>query len=283
MRVDALLDRIADHLSVEVVSRLAGGEFGALLVRDRDGGELVLKALPSEEFADRFARGASLAMRLRSRGYPAPEYVGTGVALGATWSLQERMRGDIPEPPSTKHIRRLVELAEMHADAAGDRGDPCAAGLENLERLWPNIASHEKTHELADEIRNAVRACDGVELRQSDVTHGDFHHRNFLALGDDVTCVFDWEFAAPGDWRADLVTLAFWCAVLRDYLIPGDAGRIAIERAEELCPSPVLAFLAATMAARQLDFDVREHPERLEMITSSIERHVAPWWRAVLR
>jgi hypothetical protein len=64
--------------------------------------------------------------------------------------------------------------------------------------------------------------------------------------------------------------------------IPSDAGRIAIDRAIEVCSPRVLAFFAAALAARQLDFDVREHPERLDKIIARIEASIAPWWRAVL-
>ncbi len=44
---------------------------------------------------------------------------------------------------------------------------------------------------------------DDVVLAQTNIVHGDFHHRNFLVDGERVTGVFDWEIAGPGD-RASL-------------------------------------------------------------------------------
>ncbi len=272
---------MAAQLELTVVSPLAGGEFGALLVSDREGRHLILKALPSTTFAERFARGAALAMRMRSLGYPAPEYIGTGVALDATWSLQERLPGDVPDTPSPAHIRQLVALAERHAGAAVSRGDVGAAILRSQPAWRRTIVSHDKTRPFDAELAAAIAACEHGELFDDSIMHRDFHHRNFLAIGDEVTGVFDWEGAAVGDWRADLVNLAFWCAVLPGQ-IPSEAGRIAVDRAHEVCPPRVLAFFSASLAARQLDFDVREHPERLDTITTAIESHIAPWWRAAI-
>ena len=39
--------------------------------------------------------------------------------------------------------------------------------------------------------------------------HGDFHHRDFSLDEGRVTGVFDWDIAGPGEWRFDLVNLAF--------------------------------------------------------------------------
>src|ERR1700674_2871888 len=114
-RVDALLLRIASALGLHVVAPLAGGEFGAMLVQDASGRELVLKELLSPDWAPRFARGAEMAERMRALGYPAPYYVGTGVQLDASWSLQERLPGSVPDVLTEAHGRRLLELVQMHA------------------------------------------------------------------------------------------------------------------------------------------------------------------------
>jgi thiamine kinase-like enzyme len=282
MRADGLLHRLVDHLQLSDPTPLAGGEFGALLVRSRDGRRLVLKALPSPAFAERYARGARLAMRLRARGYPAPEYIGTGVAFESSWSLQEFLPGEIPETPSPAQIRTLLALAEQHAGAAGERADMRDRTLRHVRLSLKALEPHESTRTFADEIAAVMRATEDVELLDDGVVHGDFHHRNFLAIGDEVTGVFDWDWANVGDWRADVAHLAFWCALLPD-MIPPDAGRLAVDRAHEICGPRVLAFFAASMAARQLDFDIREHPERLAAIGDGVGRAIAPWWRPVLR
>ena len=93
--------------------------------------------------------------------------------------------------------------------------------------------------------------------------------------------MFDWDFAHPGDWRSDLVNLAFWSALLPDE-IPPDVSHIIIDGMKQLCPPAVMALLAARMAIRQLDFDVRVHPENLPAIVSGVETIVAPWWRGAI-
>ncbi|MDP9237495.1 MAG: phosphotransferase [Chloroflexota bacterium] len=279
-RVDTLLVRIAGRLGVEVVAPLAGGEFGALHVRDDNDRNLVLKAMPSTALAERYARGAKMAERLRSLGYPAPYYAGTGVELGASWSLQERLPGAVPQLLTEAHALRLIELAKMHAGAAG-------AGSPGREDKWPSstrarlaqLEARDETRTLGAELRAVFRDLAHVELLHDGIVHGDFHHRNFLADGDRITGVFDWDFANTGDWRFDLVTLAFWSAMPAG-LIPPAVSNIIISRTRELCPPDVLALLAARRALLQLEFDERVHPERLAGLISGIEANVAPWWRA---
>ncbi len=274
MRVDALLPAIAEHLGLEVVRPLAGGEFGATIVRDARGEQLVLKALPSTAFARRFGLGAELAGRLREKGYPAPAYAGTGIALGASWSLQEYLSGSVPDVMSAGHAKRLCDLVTMHASAAGGRQNM----PRETESRFATIEAREETSSLAAEIRAVIERSQGIALFDDGVVHGDFHHRNYLAIGHQVTGVFDWELARIGDWRSDLVTLAFWAAIVPAQ-VPPEVAEIIQRRLVSECPHDVIAYFAAHCALRQLDFDVREHPERLLVARDAIEAHVAPWWR----
>ena len=131
MRADDLFPAIAAQAGVEIVGPLAGGVFGATLVRDAEGRELVLKAMASERWERIWARGASMANHLRASGYPAPEYVATGVAEGATWSLQERLRGDVPDvivtPPADTGAADVVtppaDTGAPPDDGGADQGD----------------------------------------------------------------------------------------------------------------------------------------------------------------
>jgi hypothetical protein len=97
---------IASELQLDIMAMLSGGEFGAALVRDASGRELVLKAMPGAEWAPRFARGAAISALVRSPEYPVPHYFGTGVAAGASWSLQERLAGDASGTRSPEHCVR---------------------------------------------------------------------------------------------------------------------------------------------------------------------------------
>ena len=63
------------------------------------------------------------------------------------------------------------------------------------------------------QLAAVLRDTADVELSHTTVVHGDFHHRNCLVTGDTVTGIFDWDIAGAGDWRFDLVCLAFACAI----------------------------------------------------------------------
>jgi aminoglycoside phosphotransferase (APT) family kinase protein len=165
-----------------------------------------------------------------------------------------------PEPQGRASQRR--------AEASPDE----QARLSELE-------ARQETKALAAELRGVFENLAHVELLHDGIVHGDFDHRNYLADGDRITGVFDWDYADSGDWRSDLVTLAFWSA-MPPGLIPRAPAQIIISRTQELCPPALLALLAARHALRQLEFDARIHPERLAGLISGIEAHVAPWWRS---
>jgi aminoglycoside phosphotransferase (APT) family kinase protein len=170
----------------------------------------------------------------------------------------------------------------MHAGAAGrsDRARQREA-LSRARTRLVQLSSRDETRPLAAELASVLDRYAQLDLLEDGVVHGDFHHQNYLAIGDVITGVFDWEFAHPGDWRSDLVTLAFWSALLPDQ-IPPDVSRIIIDGMKQLCPRTVMALMAARMALRQLDFDVRVHPENLPAIVSGVDTLIAPWWRSVL-
>lgn len=272
---ESALAKIARDLGLTVVRRFAGGVWGATLVTDTSGSELVLKTMPAEMWSKVFARGASLANRLRDSGYPAPEYVGTGAAHGATWSLQLVLPGEIPDVVSTAHMQQLLALAERHAGVVpGGGGAWLAHQMPYLRMSLRTITQTPATRELALELSAVLERTKGAPLLDDGVVHNDFHHRNFLAIGDDVTAVFDWEFADMGDWRYDLATLAWW-----SQLMPSAVAKLAVDRVQEACEPDVLALFAAVRSISQLDFDARNHPDFLPGLIERIESHVAPWWR----
>ena len=275
MRNDGLLAPVAEALGLELVSVFGGGELGAALVRDRQGADLVLKVLPGAEWADRFARGTALAGRLRSPDYPVPRYAGTGVHDGVSWSLQERLPGSVPDVMTAAHARRLVGLAGLHAGAAGRRGDVRARLDQELDGVSARLAGVPEVAALARDL-TAAHARDVRGLRDGGVVHGDFHHRNFLAVGDRVTGLFDWELAWAGDWRFDLVTLACWASWVPEQFTP-EARRVAVDAAESECEPGVLALFAAHVALRTLDFDARTHPDRLPGLAAAVAVSTRAW------
>jgi hypothetical protein len=279
MTDESARSRIAAELGLSIVRPCAGGVWGATLVTDGGGRELVLKTMQSEMWRSVFARGASLANLLREHGYPAPQYVGTGAAHGATWSLQTVLPGEIPDDVSPAHMQQLLALAFRHAGVAEARpGAWLAHQTPYLQMSLETITDNPLTRELALELSGVFEQASSAPLLGDGVVHNDFHHRNFLAAGDDLTGVFDWEFADVGDWRYDLVTLAWWTRVMGF-----DVSELAVTRVHEVCEPDVLALLAAIRTISQLDFDARNNPQSLPGFVERIEERVASWWRSPSR
>ena len=68
---------------------------------------------------------------------------------------------------------------------------------------------------------------------------------------DRVTGVFDWDIASPGEWRFDLVNLAFACQMYPKTCEP-DALATVIAAVHEHCDAPTAAFLTACQTLRAL-------------------------------
>ena len=248
------------------------------MVADVSGHELVLKALPSEAWAPTFERGVAIARHMRARGYPAPVYQGTGTALGATWSLQASLPGECPDLVRETHMRRLLELADAHAGASPGPGYDANEEFRGASHSLEAALSLDASRPLGEELALVIDQLGDLPLCQDGVVHGDFHHRNFLAVGDEVTGIFDWEFACTGDWRQDLVTLAYSSALMPEQ-VPENIGRIAIDHARAACSPEVFAFFAASRALSQLGFAARVRADRLPRIVNTIETAVRSWWQ----
>ena len=95
-------------------------------------------------------------------------------------------RADLPflgEPPADAHIAFIV-AQRAALDAAGTPRPVLEWGLRHLERMAPKPAA-------------------------TVLNHNDFRTGNYMALGDQVSAILDWEFAAWGDPHADL---GWFCA-----------------------------------------------------------------------
>jgi hypothetical protein len=276
-RVDSLMPRIAAELELDIVRMLGGGEFGAALVRDAAGHERVLKAMPGTEWAPRFAHGAALSARLRSPHYPVPRYFGTGVAAGgASWSLQERLPGDVPTEMTAAHAMQLLELARRHIGAADRTGNLLRRITAELGGAAQKLSAHRLTRDIGTQLASIVDAAPAVPVRTQDIVHGDYHHRNYLAVGDQVTGVFDWELAWIGDWRVDIVNLACWGSWVPSQVQPKAAAIIA-DAARTACEPPVLALFTAFQTMRALEFNVRVRPDFVPDLLQRIETTTRSW------
>lgn len=219
---------------------------------------------------------------MRSDGYPAPRYAGTGVSDGVSWSLQERLAGEVPDVMTEVHAEQLVALAGRHAGAAGREGDVHERFDRELDGAADRLAGHPEAGRpvaaaIATELAGAL-ASRSAPVRTSDVVHGDFHHRNYLASGDRVTGVFDWELAWAGDWRVDLVNLACWASWVPSQVSPA-ARRVVVDATRTACEPEVLALFTAFHTLRALDFDARHHPDRLPGLLEVVDRTTRRWLR----
>ena len=269
--------RAAAALGWDLLERCGGGEFGAYLV-ERNGERAVLKAWPDEVSAVEVAQSVALAAKARERGQLVPAYLDVGVVDTMSYSLQEYVEGALPEPLTLTHARQLADLLEAHAGAA--------VGLVyQRPRWWKQWdadvlahAPHERVRALAEELAE-VPPLDALDLPSGDVVHGDYHHRNLLVRGRRVVAVFDWEGAHPGDRRADLFKLAWWCDAVTDQ-ITRPAARWLRGRIESELDDRELAAYAADVARWNLDFFGRAHPEALDpWLLGAVERVLAPLWR----
>jgi aminoglycoside phosphotransferase (APT) family kinase protein len=278
MLVETFLPELADELGLRIRAPQAGGVFGATIVEDASGQELVLKAEPGEMWAARFQRSAALSERLRARGYPAPLYVATGIHGSTSWSLQERLPGEPPAVVDERLARQLIGLAAMHAGAGDTAGAWHEEALPAMASWMGVLSQSAACAGIARELSRAVRAHADAPLRDGDVVHGDFSHRNCLAQDDRITAIIDWEQASTGDWRLDVCTLDYW-ARLQPERVTGAAARVIDGALDSTCPRDVRALFTAYLALRHLDFEQRLHAAAVPGLLAAIESQVAAVWR----
>ena len=266
-----LLETAASGLGLTYHRRLAGGEFGACLVTDNSKAEMVLKALPFPDWQARWARAAELVERLRATGYPAPRYIETGATKEYVWSLQELLSGDRPTAPTRAHMDQLIGLAARHAELGDPDPSWMPAVVESIRRCSTALAAHEPTALLAESLLLLIERHAAIEVLDNGIVHGDFHHGNYLATGERVVGVFDWEGASCGDWRSDLANLV---VVVDDPVVSGALRR-------EASPEEAAIFVALHVS-RYLEYDSRTRPDELERRAAGVAARLAPWWESVL-
>jgi aminoglycoside phosphotransferase (APT) family kinase protein len=248
---------VAAALGLSIIGPFGYGTFGAIAVVTADGEELVLKAQADPALEPVWATGAEMAARLHERGYPNPRILRVGSTGAAVWSLQERLPGEVPRRLTLAHAAQLVTLAGRHDIDSGHarpwREDAIAAARE-----WLTTTPIDPTH--ARVLAAAIDRGEGAEILQSTIVHGDFHHGNALVEGDEVTGVLDWEIAGPGDWRFDLVMLAFGCHIRPDTCEPA-ASALVTEAVRSHCPDDVAALMMACQVLRQASMVAARWPD----------------------
>jgi aminoglycoside phosphotransferase (APT) family kinase protein len=195
---------------------------------------------------------------LRRAGYPAPAVqlaVELGGAAPAVALVCELLPGAPPDRVTPGLLDQAIALSGQHADAlAGRPGIPAMRLF--LTSDGPGFCQHGPLRAYSDRTRRLDRWITSVGARHpdlldgNDAVHADFQPGNFLAEGGRITGVVDWDGAARGDRRLDLVTLRFG-------LHATDTDARAVRRLDQLLdalPAGVLAPMWAHMSLRLTDW-----------------------------
>lgn len=257
--VRALFEQTGIRLSVQ--GPCDGGQVGAAIVRWPDGHSSVLKW--RRQFSVEELRSGPLAVveRLRALGYPAPATELTVQIGGAALMVQELLPGRKIDHLDAHHLDRVLEVHRLQAGALIERTDVPAFNLY-LRADGPEYCLHEPLRRFsrrsADLERRIVEV--GAEcperLPGGDAVHGDFHPGNILAANGAVTGVVDWDGAARGDHRFDMVVLRFG-------IHPEQADRAVVDHLDALLdalPEAVLRPAWAHMSLRMTDWAIRHFP-----------------------
>ncbi|MFC7620566.1 aminoglycoside phosphotransferase family protein [Microlunatus sp. GCM10028923] len=264
------VEQAVERLGLTIERRLDGGVFGATLVRSPGAARAVLKLLPDRvaPSLDAVAEAAALAGGLRGAGYPIPAVLDLGLVDGTVFTLQEYVAGEVPDRITEPVAARLVELWDLHREAAPDTDDAWAVRLVDEIRagveLRPQL-SDPRAVAVLDRAVAIGRSADPDGFRTGDVVHGDFHTGNVLV--DDhgrLAAVIDWEGTRIGDARFDLVRL--WTGGASVDAYDPAASVLIKECAEASVPTEVWRVCGARIALDHLRFATFVDPESLPWV-----------------
>lgn len=234
-----------------------GGEVGAGYVRWPDGRRSVLTWQPDvpprrvEEISRALAAAASA-------GLPVPEYELVVPVPGAVAVVQRLMPGAPPADLDAALADAMIALNRRFAGLLA--GSEVAPAELYLTRDGGGFCLHgplagysKRTARLLDWIEEVGRSVP-EHMTGDDLVHLDFHHGNVLVEGGRITGIVDWDGAARGDHRFDLVTLRFAVPSGRT----GLAARLDAELDARLTADELRPYWAS-MALRQVDWMIRHH------------------------
>lgn len=255
----ALFEQTQVRLSVE--GPCAGGQVGTSYVRWPDGHPGVLKWRPHITVQELRDGPLAVADQLRRMGYPAPATELTAQVGHAVVLVHELLPGAKIDHLDARHFDRVTEVHRLQANALEGRSDIPAYQLY-LRDDGPGYCLHEPLRQFSSRTAALERRISeyGAEhpgyLPGNDAVHGDFHPGNILCADGVITGVVDWDGAARGDHRFDLVVLRFG-------IHPAGADREVIERLDTLLddlPEEVLLPAWAHMSLRMTDWAIRHFP-----------------------
>jgi hypothetical protein len=235
----------------------SGGEVGAAYVRWDDGRRSVLKWRPQTTVEDMRAGSLAVVDVLRSVGYPAPATELAAQVGQAVVTIQELLPGSKVDRLDDLLLDQALALNELQAGLLAEHRDIPNVSLY-LRQDGPGFCLHgplrwhsRRTAKLESWVAE-VGAEHPYLLAGDDAMHLDFHPGNLLAIDGELTGVIDWDGAARGDRRLDLVTLRFGI-----HTNPATAIEARLDEILDGFPPGVLRPLWAHMSLRMTDWAIR--------------------------
>jgi aminoglycoside phosphotransferase (APT) family kinase protein len=230
-RVLAEVARVVGAHGLEFVGEMPRGESRTAFMVVAGTEELVVKVAPGGPSAlENQKRLVRLVGGLRSRGYPAPEYLGAGEAEGTVFTVQRLLPGEVLDPALggppeqdlfAELLPELLAAIELQA-GAGDLAEPSWPRwlLSTIETGGDGYCLHETMRQaegtalLLERLQElARRNCDGP-VRRDDVVHFDMNPANIIHDRRRLSGIVDWNIpfndACQGDRGFDVATLLFY-------------------------------------------------------------------------
>ena len=239
---------------------VGGGESGCThSIFDDEGIEYILKWGEGSEF--RVQQSVEIARRLRTVGYPAPDFIVSSSGNGLRYLVHRILPGTPGAALTPALLTRLAELNRLQEDAASEFADGWPARIvESIEKGFPDwclhdsLATHSReTAAMLAEVKGTVSMVAGARWRTTDAVHFDFHTANILVENGEVSGVVDWNSCCAGDCAFDLTTLAY------NALEDSGVATWLLDRALEVSGSAAVALYLSHMIVRQLDWSIRKH------------------------
>ncbi|GAA2474699.1 hypothetical protein GCM10010276_07540 [Streptomyces longisporus] len=254
--VDALDAQAGVRLTLE--GACPGGQVGAAYVRWTDGHRSVLKWRPHSSAEELRAGPLAVTEALRLAGYPAPATELVAQVGHAVVMVQELLPGGKIDRLDHRSLDQVLQLNELQAGRLSGRTDIPAVDLHLNEDgagycLHGPLREHNRRSAALERWIAAVGADSRPRLAGTDAVHMDFHPGNMLAGGGAITGVVDWDGAARGDRRFDLVTLRF--GIHAQETDPGVTQRL--DAVLDSLPEDVLRPAWAHMSLRMVDWAIR--------------------------
>jgi aminoglycoside phosphotransferase (APT) family kinase protein len=236
----------------------AGGQVGAAYVRWPDGHRSILKWRPGTKLADLEAGPIAVSEVLRASGYPAPATELAVQVDDAVATVQELLPGATLDSLDLHGLEQALALNDLQANALADHPDVPQPELFLTTDgpgfcLHDPLRQHNKRSAALDARITKLGASLPSRLQGQDAVHLDFHPGNLLAIDGTITGVIDWDGAARGDRRLDLVTLRFG---LHSNHTPTEVIT-HLAAVLDTFPTDVLQATWAHMSLRMVDWAIR--------------------------